>query len=177
MHRNYGRFQIDDGEWQNIVPFLFGIGGKAELAPYSDQIFPVLSSISGISPSPGVFKRMIWVLSFRFPGIGTSMFDYRAVHARFGSPVPIEEGIRYSLFHGVSDFLVDIGELRCVATADLGPLCTMEVSDNQFTQELLPEQVIEPKYVVHPGNIGHKRIDGESEDGVVKLTALRLDYD
>ncbi len=176
LHRNYGRFQVDDGEWQNIVPFLFGIGGQARFAPYSDQIFPDLEQLAHPLIVPDLIVLMdTWILSFRFPS-GTS-FGFETAYVNFGPAQPLENGFRHSLGLTLSDVAASLGELICTAASDSGPVCHLEVFDNSIVQQMLPEFIRNQSYVIHPGNFGHKRFDGESENGLITLRAFRLDYD
>ncbi len=172
LYRNYGRFQVDDGEWQNIVPLLFGVGGSAVFAPYSDQVMPDLWNIGWIGP--GYIQDDKWVLVFRTPlGVGLS---YHAVPALFNAPQVTANGLSYSLIysHGI-DF--SIGELSCAGTADSGPMCSLELDIQGPLEEQLPSSITQSSYLIYPGNIGHKRFEGVSESGTTTLTAFRLGYD
>ncbi len=173
LYRNYGRFQVDDGEWQNIVPLLFGIGGSAVFGPYSDQVLPELSNFAWIGP--GFIRDDHWMLVIRrFVGVDIA---YYGVPASFELKEVTENGISYKLRYSAEPFGFVIGELSCAGTADSGPMCSLELDIQGPLEEQLPSSITQSSYLIYPGNVGHKRFHGVSEDGSSKVTAYRLGYD
>ncbi len=173
LHRNYGRYRIDDGEWQYIVPLLFGVAGNAVFAPHSDQLLPDLGGFGVIVP-PGVTIDRKWTLAFRYM-FGPGNFVYFHVPARFSGPQTIEDGIRYTLSYNLNN----IGQMVCLATGESGPLCTLEldISGPPALKEYLMEPIKSATYIIHPGNIGPQRFEGESEDGFITLVGMRTGFD
>ncbi len=182
LHRNYGRFQIDDGEWQNIVPLLFGIGGQSKFAPHSDQLVPDLGTKTGfwITTRPhDILTLDSWVLVFRtFAGLGHH-FSTLPVSTVF--PQMTESGVRYTFLYTPTDFSIIIGEMNCTAGADQGPVCILELDLggplSSLFEDVIPSTIKDATYIIHPGNISPNRFEGESEDGSIALSAFRLDYD
>ncbi len=178
LHRNYGRFQIDDGEWQSIVPLLFGIGGQAEFAPHSDQLVPDIEEKTGlwvVTRPHDILTADGWVLVFRKQGVGLT---YSLLPAMVLAQ-SIEDGIRYQLIYSPSDLVSTIGLITCTGSAAQGPLCVLEldISGPPALLDSVNPDVLEATYIIHPGNISPNRFEGESEDGTIALSAFRLDYD
>ncbi len=177
LHRNYGRFQVDDGPWQHIVPLFFGVGGWADFEPHSDQVLPDLRTLGVIGP--GFVLDSAWILVMRF-GLGPGSINYYSVPALFDQRKQIPGGVQYSLFYTPTDILpFNIGELNCTGSEEAGPLCTLEfdITGPQSLKDYVPEFVTSATYLIRPGNISHNRIDGESEDGSIALTAFRIGVD
>lgn len=148
MDRNFGRFSVDGGPAQNILPLTFGVSGLAEFAQLSDYVLPDLSGE--------------WVFHWENPPFARPGMD-EMILSRADSEDP-EAPVRYDiLILSGGDILVPNGTVVCSGSADFGPLCEIELDEVDTFRGGL-------------ASFGDGRLVAESEAGL-RLTAFRLNYD
>lgn len=160
VYRNYGRFSVDDGPVQNIVPLIYGVGGWALFEPQTDYLFPQVDPHT-------------WAFVFRRQS-GTG-FMHGFLPVEFGNVLDDEEAVLKltfgALLHG--ELVAVWGEMKCFSDAETGPICEL-VFDPDQTGDFIHEAFTSQPYILLPGNIGHSRFEAESADGRATLTGFRM---
>lgn len=171
LARNFGRFKVGDGPYENILPLTFGFRTEAAFPELTEYQLPDLEGL--------------WVMVFddELP------VDSPEEPPRFDRAVPEvirlfrnssdgedeTQGIRYEIRRtfpwgplGSPPPGEDIGVLECSGDSKNGPLCTFSFEEGVYFQ-------IPTEFAVPLANVGHSRIMAEA-DGFV-LQVLRLNQD
>ncbi len=171
LARNFGRFKVDDGPYENILPLTFGFATEAAFPELTEYKLPDLEGLwvmvfddelpVDTPQDPPRFDRavpeVVRLLRISSDG-GDETQDVRYEIRRtfpwfeLGSPPPGET----------------IGVLECSGDSAIGPLCAFEFEE--WAYFLIPTEFVAPL-----ANVGHSRIMAEA-DGFV-LQVLRLNQD
>ncbi len=164
FHRNLGRFSVDDGPAQNILPLTHGVPGSRPFRPATDYVFPDLEGE--------------WVLVHGSPGM-TGGRNLSSAVVMVMTPRELDPGApeikaRYRMFVGGNSPILDppiTRSLDCMVDESLGPVCELRYA--AFGSHV---------WTIHLADLGHRRFIGtltQPEDlaGTEVVEAFRLDYD
>lgn len=160
--RNFGRFAVDGGPQQTMLPLTFGVTGSAEFPEITGYVLPDLEGP--------------WALVLSRDG-KRSLFAARLEREAFDDEpdTPVAYGLHR--INTIGEPIADppppsrIGQMTCSGTPLSGPLCELE-----FTEVPVPfGQSLAVEYHMRLDNAGDARLVAEAEDGTV-LEAFRLDY-
>lgn len=134
LSRNHARFRIDDGPWKSVVSFAFGAPTENPFAEVSDLRLPDLEGrwalvLQDTSPEGFSNKR-------------TSRGSAQLVRLIRLEPEPGEESVVRYRISPTAEFSIigtpppepAIGTIECTGNEDIGPLCTVELNDDNKLQ-------------------------------------------
>lgn len=159
-NRNLGRFSVDDGPVQNIVPLTYGVDGQQLFHPLTDYVFPDLEGdwIFAIMGDETWDILGIEMAKNENEGIGGGRAVYELLRIRrvgdaiLTPPPPREKG-----------------SMECFGDQTSGPICIIEIQGTQ-------QGLLDLSFAMHLADLGDARFVAETEDGIL-LEAFRLDYD
>ena len=182
--RGYGRFSVDEGPVQNIVPMAYAasiVSGLFE--PHSNFVFPSPGESEHGSPTAPPLStfspRERWMFVFNHrTGVGGWNYYMLPVTLGGSETWEVNEDGSLSIPMGAylgSEFDVQWGELTCWADSDSGPMCRIDL-DPSTVGSRIPGYFSARPYYVAPGNITHDRIEAQREGTGTTLIGYRLDY-
>jgi len=168
LGRNFARFRIDDGVYENLVPSTFGVFSQAVFPELTDYRLPDLEGrwvlvLRGEELSSGSFDRattrLVRLTRMEAETSGASPVQYEIARAfgfgPLGTPPPVDR----------------IGELECSGSQAEGPVCTFRFDDVSSFTDFAPLT-----YIAALANIGSSRIVAGADGGYV-LQAFRFEHD
>lgn len=167
--RNFGRFRIGEGEYENITPLTFGVLTEAAFPELTDYRLPDLEGA--------------WIFHFPATGLELSNPSRRLVLPikLVSTECDVEGQICYEIrrdYNTVSLVQVsppphpfEFGLMVCAGNLDYGPLCRVEI-ENSFSD------LIDTPFIVPIANVGDSRFVGAQVEGrKLRLDAFRVDHD
>lgn len=177
--RNFGRFRIDDGPWENVMVSTYGVAAEVVFPELSDYRIPDLEGswiFQFDSEELRSFSRPRRLLiPFRLDraeceaGAMTCYYLLRDRNTTFAGifpPVTPPEPIL-------------IAELKCFGSVDSGPYCQIEFNP-LITFE---DELSRAPFILPLANIGSQRLHGQQVDAPelesepLTLKAFRVDHD
>lgn len=169
LARNFGRFRIDDGPWENLVPLTFGVVTEAVFPDVTDYRLPDLEGA--------------WI--FHFPATG---FDLSSPSRRLVLPIKLVsvacDGDGRKCYEIRRDYNTvslaqfsppphpfEFGQMVCVGGPNDGPFCRLEF-ENSFSD------LIDAPFIIPLANLGDSRFVGAQAGGrTLRVDAFRVDHD
>jgi len=160
MGRNFARFRVDDGEYENIVPSTFGVSTEAAFPELTDYRLPDLEGawiFQFDAPELRVFdppRRTVWPIRL----VRVECLDL--------------DGICYEVRRDTSILITaeitpppnpSFGDMRCSGSVNQGPLCTLELADAPAPLDIAP-------FVVSLRNLSSQRMLGQQTSEFIPLT-------
>lgn len=165
LHRNLGRFSVDNGPVQIIVPLTYGVTGHQPFHPDSDHVLPDLEG------------EWVFVISGRNAD-GDSIRERRALRLlRTEMDNGVDDGVHYevqwlprrldpALFPPGQPPPLEAGLMECFVDDELGPVCRIEIFSGSMGGI----------YTTPVENVGDARFAVERPNGL-SLHAFRLGHD
>jgi hypothetical protein len=154
LQRNSARFQIDNGNLQNIWTLPFGWDVSPEFQPATDYLVRDLEGFWSISVIDE--QGMLYSRGFKFVNASDSNLGLDVIISALNRSPSIPEPLPPE----------QVGALQCGSIDNIeGPICKLSLDD--FSQQA---------FVFPIGNLGGSQIHGESSNGWV-LHAHKIDVD
>lgn len=167
--RNFGRFKVDDGPWESLLPVKFGVRTEAVFPELTEYRLPDLEGA--------------WIFHVPATGLDLSIPSRRLVlPVKIVSTECADEGRKcYEVkrdFNTVSlaqfsppPHPFELGRIVCVGGPDHGPFCRMEI-DNSFPD------LIDAPFIISLANLSDSRFVGVQAEGRgLRAEAFRIDHD
>jgi len=154
LQRNLARFQVGNGNFQNIWTLPFGWNVSPAFQPRTDYLIPELEGFWSISVLDE--QGMLYSRGFEFVNSSDSNLGLDVIISALNRSPSIPEPLPPE----------QVGALQCGSLDNIeGPICKLSLDD--FSEQT---------FVFPIGNLGGSQIHGESSNGWV-LHANRIDVD